>query len=167
LGSPLVAKQATKVGLGATLDPLTPQVERHAFRADATAAPLLLPQRLTGVLVEGGPLPVEGRYGDGLRGRGGRSPSSRAARRLSLLRRRFSCLVSHARSASPIAFAFNADSLAPMISLKRRISRSRFCLSNIPALPTTIRDPTLEPRVTIRSASPLHQGPPRGPPRSP
>jgi hypothetical protein len=88
---------------------------------------------------------------DGRRGREGRSPSSRALRRLSLIRRRPSCFVTHARSPAPIAFAFKADSLAPMISLKRWISRSRSCVSDIPVIPRNARDPTLEPHANMRS----------------
>jgi hypothetical protein len=87
----------------------------------------------------------------GRRGRDGRSPSSRVLSRLSLIRRRPSCFVTHAWSLALIDFAFNADSLAPMISLKRWISRSRSCVSDIPVVPRNARDPTLEPHAIMRS----------------
>jgi hypothetical protein len=38
-----------------------------------------------------------------------------------------------------------------MISLKRWISRSRSCFSDIPTVPTNARDPTLEPYAIMRS----------------
>jgi hypothetical protein len=70
---------------------------------------------------------------------------------LSLIRRRPRCFVSHAWSLTLIAFAFNADSLAPMISLKRWISRSRSGVSDISAVPRNARDFTLDPHAIMRS----------------
>jgi hypothetical protein len=79
--------------------------------------------------------------------------------RLSLIRRRPSCFVTHAWSLALIAIACNADSLVPMISLKRRISRSRSRASDIPAIPKTAQDLTLEPRDYKLGAAPASPHP--------
>ena len=59
-------------------------------------------------------------------------------------------LLRHPWSLALIAFAFKADSLAPMISLKRWISRSRSCFSDLSAVPKNAQDPTLEPHAIMR-----------------
>jgi hypothetical protein len=59
--------------------------------------------------------------------------------------------VTHAWSLALIALASNADSLVPMISLKRWISRLRSCVSDILVVPTNARDLTLELHAIMRS----------------